>query len=489
MSSLTERVLRALSRGWIAAAGLSLLFAMTAVPLSGGTWAADLAARVDSARAIAGVLATSVHRDLACAECHRKSGTGQAASMLNQPGVAGCGRCHEDEASEVAGGIHQKSGLPALSRFQTSCTVCHSEPHRIGPAKTDRRPHDACLHCHDDRGLASRVALPAATGASFLSSVHGKKRSLGLGSAPDCAKCHGAHRVKSLVDDGTAAAVSRRVRSCAQCHPGATPLFSASFSHDTLDRRHRPVAFWIVVGYSVLIALVIAFFTALILLEVCCRIARKVIGREIPAAPRPEPVRFCVQQRLQHGLVVASFLLLVFTGIPLLAAGVAKDAGQIHILGGVEMAGRLHRCAGVALIAATVWHLFWLVWQRWQRKESASILPGFADVREFLAELRVMLLLVDRPAERVAKYGWVEKLEYWAFGWGVAVMGVTGLLMWFPVPASRILPLAGLPVVQLIHGYEAILATVSVFLWHLYQVHLKPGTFPMNWTWLTGRRR
>src|SRR5581483_10442046 len=34
---------------------------------------------------------------------------------------------------------------------------------------------------------------------------------------------------------------------------------------------------------------------------------------------------------------------------------------------------------------------------------------------------------------------------------------------------------------------EATLAALALFVWHLYNVHLRPSVFPMSWTWLDGR--
>jgi hypothetical protein len=40
---------------------------------------------------------------------------------------------------------------------------------------------------------------------------------------------------------------------------------------------------------------------------------------------------------------------------------------------------------------------------------------------------------------------------------------------------------------QIAHGDEATLAALALFVWHLYNVHLRPSVFPMSWTWLDGR--
>jgi hypothetical protein len=40
---------------------------------------------------------------------------------------------------------------------------------------------------------------------------------------------------------------------------------------------------------------------------------------------------------------------------------------------------------------------------------------------------------------------------------------------------------------QLAHGEEATLAGLALFVWHFYNVHLRPSIFPMSWTWLDGK--
>jgi hypothetical protein len=69
----------------------------------------------------------------------------------------------------------------------------------------------------------------------------------------------------------------------------------------------------------------------------------------------------------------------------------------------------------------------------------------------------------------------------------VAIMGGTGLVRWFPELFARFLPSQVLVAAQLAHGEEATLAALALFVWHLYNVHLRPGVFPMNWVWLHGK--
>jgi hypothetical protein len=38
-----------------------------------------------------------------------------------------------------------------------------------------------------------------------------------------------------------------------------------------------------------------------------------------------------------------------------------------------------------------------------------------------------------------------------------------------------------------VHFYEAILATLSIIVWHFYQVIFDPDVYPINWAWYDGK--
>ena len=56
-----------------------------------------------------------------------------------------------------------------------------------------------------------------------------------------------------------------------------------------------------------------------------------------------------------------------------------------------------------------------------------------------------------------------EKFDYWAPFWGMAVIGFSGLMLWFPNQTSAILPGWVFNVATIIHGEEAFLAAVFLF--------------------------
>jgi cytochrome b subunit of formate dehydrogenase len=136
--------------------------------------------------------------------------------------------------------------------------------------------------------------------------------------------------------------------------------------------------------------------------------------------------------------------------------------------------------------AAALYHLAYLTQRLVSRRLVLKMLPAPRDLRDLAQNLAFLAgLRPERP--RFDKFSYIEKFDYWAVFWGVAIMGGTGLVRWFPVVFSHVLPGWVLYSTQLAHGEEATLAASALFVWHFYNVHLRPSIFPMNWVWLTGR--
>ena len=91
----------------------------------------------------------------------------------------------------------------------------------------------------------------------------------------------------------------------------------------------------------------------------------------------------------------------------------------------------------------------------------------------------------ERPA--YGRWTYWEKFDYFAVFWGIAVIGSTGLTLWFPVFFTRFIPGSFLNVATIIHSDEALLATGFIFTVHFFNTHLRPEKFPMDITVFTGR--
>jgi cytochrome b subunit of formate dehydrogenase len=116
---------------------------------------------------------------------------------------------------------------------------------------------------------------------------------------------------------------------------------------------------------------------------------------------------------------------------------------------------------------------------------SETILFTFRDFREFLASIRWFFGRGPRP--RYGRYTYWEKFDYFAVFWGIAVIGNTGLLLWFPEFFTHIVPGWFVNVATIIHSDEALLAVGFIFTIHFFNTHFRPDKFPMDPVIFTGR--
>jgi cytochrome b subunit of formate dehydrogenase len=183
-------------------------------------------------------------------------------------------------------------------------------------------------------------------------------------------------------------------------------------------------------------------------------------------------VRMTRTERWQHLLLAGSFIVLLLTGLPVFFG-----------LGGHSVwRGLLHRLAALVLTGDFLWHIGYTLGTERGRRNLRDRRPLRSDLEDALAPFRRR---GARPGP--GRYDMPEKLEYWSFLWGSVLMIVSGFLLWFPGWSLRLFPLSVHQAIVVVHGYEAVLALMSVLLWHMYSVHLKPGVFPMSRVWLDGR--
>jgi len=152
----------------------------------------------------------------------------------------------------------------------------------------------------------------------------------------------------------------------------------------------------------------------------------------------------------------------------------------------VAFRGGLHRIAGVVLLAATLYHAVHLAVSRRDRKFVGAMLPKVRDMKDLLAVIFYNLGL-RKDAPTFGKFNYAEKLEYWAFLWGTAIMGVSGFLLWFNDFTLRHFAKWVVDAATAAHWYEALLATFSILLWHFYLVIFDPLVYPMETAWIHGK--
>jgi cytochrome b subunit of formate dehydrogenase len=200
--------------------------------------------------------------------------------------------------------------------------------------------------------------------------------------------------------------------------------------------------------------------------------------------------RFDAKTRWLHIVVMTTFLGLSATGMPLLLSDARWARALATLFGGFRGAGTFHRFFGAALLLAIAFHLVDVAWRAFVRGEKGlfwgptSMVPQPRDFRDFYRQMKWFVGVGPRPAFDHFTY-W-EKFDYWAVLWGTAIMGAAGLILWFPVAASRILPGWMFNVALFVHGAEATLAIGFIFAVHFFNGHLRPGKFPMDLVIFTG---
>jgi thiosulfate reductase cytochrome b subunit len=191
--------------------------------------------------------------------------------------------------------------------------------------------------------------------------------------------------------------------------------------------------------------------------------------------------------------MIMSFMSLALTGLTLKFSYTRWASTFSHLLGGFETAGYIHRGAAVIMFGVFITHIVDLI----RRKNSEfgswkmlifgpnSMLLNKRDFRDFIGNLKWFVGMGPRP--KYGRWTYWEKFDYFAVFWGIAVIGITGLTLWFPIFFTQIMPGWFINVATIIHSDEALLATGFIFTVHFFNTHLRPEKFPMDIVVFTGR--
>ncbi len=197
-------------------------------------------------------------------------------------------------------------------------------------------------------------------------------------------------------------------------------------------------------------------------------------------------VRFTLAQRIEHFVLIISFNMLAFTGLPQKYFYTGWAERIIRLLGGIERTRFIHRTFALILIGEALFHVGAVLAARRRGRERGDMGISVRDVRAMLGDLAHLLgLRREKPA--FARYDYRQKFEYWAVVWGTVIMATTGLIMWFPEFLARWLPGVLVPAARVAHGGEALLAILAVIIWHFYNAHFRPDIFPMDPAMWSGR--
>jgi len=340
-----------------------------------------------------------------------------------------------------------------------------------------------CSKCHASEQLNTKYNLPADRVQTFFESYHGLAAQYGSTLAANCASCHGYHKILPPSDPQSTIHKNNLVATCGKCHPGAAENFALSKVHVNTataqaqgDLGHR-INWWV---RRVYLALIVAVVGSM-LVHNGLIFAKKVIARR--KTIDLGVVRMNFSQRAQHAALAISFVVLAVTGFALKF----PDSWLAKLLGSSEPFRRAsHRIAGIVLLLVGAYHIIYIMATRDGRKLLKDLLPRKKDLDDVTDNARYLTgLSASKP--KFSRFGYAEKMEYWAVIWGTIIMGVTGLMIWFKIDATHFVPRWAVDIALTIHYYEAILACLAILVWHFYHVIFDPDIYPYNSACLNGR--
>jgi cytochrome b subunit of formate dehydrogenase/uncharacterized protein with PIN domain len=422
-----------------------------------------------------------------CADCHGAHSELPASnpeSSVNPKNVAKtCAKCHRGIYDVFVTSVHSPEANHTGKQLPV-CSDCHTAHSIQRTDLSDFRLHimDQCGRCHE------------AITESYFETYHGKVSKLGYLKTAKCYDCHGAHDVRKVTDPKSHLSRENIVKTCAKCHPGAHRQFAGYLTHATHhDPVRYPLLFYTFWGMTTLLVGTLFVSGAHTALWLPRSFQYRAALKKVHVAEGEVYVRrFRTFERNLHLMVITSFLGLASTGMILKFSYAGWARVVARLLGGFETAGWVHRVCALLTFTYFALHIWDLGRKRrasgvsWRKFITGpdSMLLNRTDWREFVASIKWFIGRGPRP--EYGRWTYWEKFDYFAVFWGVAVIGFTGLLLWFPALFTRVLPGWAVNVATTIHSDEALLAVGFIFSIHFFNTHFRPEKFPIDTVIFTG---
>lgn len=446
-----------------------------------------------------------------CNDCHGAHGIKRSVdrdSPINHANVAQtCGKCHVGIEETYNKSIHGQLLAKGDQRGPV-CIDCHSAHEIVNPTGNNFKAISdvRCGKCHADRL------------EHYRETYHGKAMLLGKpNAAPEvaaCYDCHGFHDVLPAANPASHLSQTNILATCQKCHPGATIGFTEYRPHaNPLDKKNYPLLHLVFLAMTGLLIGTFSFFgvhtLAWLVRAGYLYLNDTKTFREAKFSTQVGDewfTRFAPFERFLHFLVVTSFLLLVITGMPLKFYYTDWAKILFTFIGGPETARMLHRFGALVTFLYFTLHLSSLIGKSWKGRGNLrnpvsgkfevkrlfavlfgpdSMVPTLQDWRDFVAHNK--WFFGKGPKPQFDRWTYWEKFDYFAVFWGVAIIGASGLIMWFPVFFTRFLPGWIINIALILHSDEALLAAGFIFSIHFFNTHFRIEKFPMDTVIFSGR--
>ncbi|AOS46243.1 formate dehydrogenase-O subunit gamma [Lacunisphaera limnophila] len=446
-----------------------------------------------------------------CNDCHGVHDIKRSVdkeSHTNHANIAkSCGTCHLGIEDTYKESVHGQLLLKGDKQGPV-CTDCHSAHDIEKPANAHFKANSdqSCGKCHEDRL------------EHYRETYHGKAMALGQPNVASdvaaCYDCHGHHDVFPVSDPRSRLSKDQILTTCQQCHPGVGPKFTEYQPHaNPLDKENYPIlnkVFWfmtsLLIGVFSFFGLHTAFwlFRSIYLYLHDTKTFRAAVVQT--HVDDENYTRFTPFERFLHLMMVTSFLALVITGMPLKFYYTDWAKLMFRLLGNAEVARTLHHYAAVVTFAYFGLHLGALVRGFWRNRGGLkdpvtgkftlarlfgiifhpdSMVPSPQDWRDFIAHQK--WFFGKGPKPQFDRWTYWERFDYFAVFWGVAIIGFSGLIMWFPGFFTQFLPGWVINIALVVHSDEALLAAGFIFSFHFFNTHFRIEKFPMDTVIFSGR--
>ncbi|HEX04334.1 MAG TPA: hypothetical protein ENH10_04140 [Bacteroidetes bacterium] len=447
----------------------------------------------------AALMAGQGSESLSCLDCHTYHYEGASEAHLAGGGTLECASCHEEENdlwSRSAHGIAFRKGHEEAP----TCKTCHGSENvqRIADRFNGQSIISLCASCHANRDMILRFQLNPNAVSGYLNTYHGKAYSLGYQGEDfaTCVSCHDNHLILPSDNPESSIAQQHIMETCGRCHDDVNKNFVSQLQHyDPMAHEAHPVLDVIHFAMIWLLRITLTVFgihTILWLWRAGFERVRH--GRQIRRRKgQVRYMRFGVFVRIQHAIVIVSFLLLAMTGLPLKYSYTEISYWIANNLVDLRTMAILHRIGAGMTFTYFAMHLGSLMYKLIRGTSTLksllwgpdSLVPQPRDIVQFFQHIGYFIGLAERPT--FGRFSYWEKFDYMAVFWGVAIIGASGLTLWFPEFFTQFLPGWAINAAAIIHSEEALLATGFIFTIHFFNEHFRPENFPMDEVIFTGR--